>query len=175
MTKLALVIPEEAVFDALFGLYGVMEEIRKVERRLSLVPKPEYPLIDLDRKPTLPIGCAIVRDDEYGGGLLIWNKYTEGKKEFLPVSEGLAAHFHKYSVPYGIRIRDFLVRNPDQVPERWLGKIIVFKGTVLELSNGEAYPSLDCFTSSVFSSHSNLQVSTCLGIGKVLSEECCVA
>jgi hypothetical protein len=101
----------------------------------------DNPIIDLDIAPIAPKGWSVIKHKK--GGAWKFNPdhlklfYTEAQKN---------GRFNPSDIEYDIRDEDvmnanllgFLVANPDRVPKEWMGKAVMFWGTIFRDNGPDA-------------------------------------
>lgn len=119
----------------------LLADVLQVVRGQAEIRLKEY-LIDCNQTPFIPDGLFIVEHRKFGVFKLN-PSYTKldlsrKKKNMSIMGTDMRKHLSKKWV-MNANILDFVIENPDLVPENWKNKIIYFWGTIYGTSNGDLH------------------------------------
>ncbi len=99
-------------------------------------------IIDLDATPFIPKGLVLV--GHKGGGQFKWNParvslyLSEGQRTRRWISGVKLREELKGKPVLNANVLDFLLANPELIPEEWTGKYIFFWGTSYRYANNDS-------------------------------------
>lgn len=108
------------------------------------------PVIDCDDDPFVPEGWSVKEGDHQKGGQLVWDTATVelwlSRNQLNGEIEGNKLLKELASQPVlNANVLDFLLANPDLIPEEWKGKAVFFWGTIYRCPFGFSYVRYLCW------------------------------
>jgi len=127
----------EAVFNKLGGMEGVQRFLRG---DAEVVIKTHT--IDCDANPYVPDGWKV--EEHIKGGQLVWNPdevelYLCDKQKGGTIKGNELRKLLKDKPVFNANVLDYLLENPQLIPEEWKGKYVFFWGTIFRDSSGDLY------------------------------------
>lgn len=125
----------EAVFNKLGGIEGAQRFLRG---EVGVVTNH---VINLDAKPFVPNGWTV--EEHIKGGQLAWDKakvalHLEPEQQNSKVIVGNELRKRLENEPVlNANTLDYLLANPDLIPDEWKGRYIFFWGTIYRNSVGD--------------------------------------